>query len=63
MKFPSWNDFRAGVTNFERYIRDEKIKSTERIQGLKDDHPVVDEGNYMLFIHKYSSIESILYYR
>jgi hypothetical protein len=43
MKFPSWSDFRDGVTKFEHYIYDEKAKAAEKIQGLKDDHPVFDE--------------------
>ena len=40
MKFPSWSDFRAGVINFEHSIYDQKTKA-ERIQDLKDDHPVL----------------------
>ena len=43
MKFPSWSDFRDGVTKFEHYVYDEKARVTETIQGLKDDHPVFDE--------------------
>src|ERR1051326_1175849 len=43
MKFPSWSDFRDGATKFEHYIYDEKAKATEKIQVLKDDHPVFDE--------------------
>ncbi len=43
MKFPSWSDFRDGVTNFDHSIYYQKTKITEIIQGLKDNHPVFDE--------------------
>jgi tetratricopeptide (TPR) repeat protein len=43
MKLPSWTDFNKGLSKFEQEIEVERSKISDKIQDLKDAHPVLDK--------------------
>ena len=43
MKFPSWSNYIVSLSKFEGIIYSEKTKAANKIQALKDNHPVFDE--------------------
>ncbi len=44
MEWPSWNDFKNGLKQFEDKLSEFEIKSVESIENFKTRHPILDKG-------------------